>query len=222
MPPRLFTLGQLSLAGSDFRREKPLLLLAYLCVQGPQVRRNVARLFWPGAADPMNSLSVAVAQLRRAAPDLIEASETQVLTRLTDDAAAFRSALQRAELEVAGALYRGPFLATLTLGDLSEELEEWIMTTREGLADAYRSALLTAARGSAEAQAAAELSARAFRVIGTTPPLPEQLREGYRWLSAAQHPDAERVRQEAQELGLKLAAPNPPRPCWAGNANWRG
>ena len=93
-------------------RKKPLLLLAYLCLNGPQARRSVARQFWPDAANPMNSLSVAVAQLRRAAPDppgaaLIEASELQVRSELDCDAQTFRAALHAGELETAQALYRG-------------------------------------------------------------------------------------------------------------------
>ena len=42
---RLGTLGGLELAGSDFTGPKPLLLLAYLCLEGVQARRHLAELF---------------------------------------------------------------------------------------------------------------------------------------------------------------------------------
>ncbi len=61
----LHTLGGLRLAGSNFGREKPLLLLAYLALEGPKPRRFLAELFWPEAADPLNSLAVALAKLRK-------------------------------------------------------------------------------------------------------------------------------------------------------------
>ena len=53
----LRTLGTLSVEGVTFRREKVLLLLAYLCLEGPQPRRRLAELFWPDATNPMNSLA---------------------------------------------------------------------------------------------------------------------------------------------------------------------
>ena len=96
MPPRLLTLGQLKLSGLNFKREKPLLLLTYLCLSGTQLRRRVAQQFWPDAADPMNSLAVAAAQLRRADPGLIVASETQLHTPLSCDVQLLREALAAA------------------------------------------------------------------------------------------------------------------------------
>ncbi|GAA4022459.1 hypothetical protein GCM10022631_41230 [Deinococcus rubellus] len=207
MPPRLLTLGQLKLGGLDFKREKPLLLLAYLCLSGIQLRRRVAQQFWPDAANPMNSLAVAVAQLRRADPELIGASETHLHTALPCDVQAFREALAVGDLGAAAALYQGPFLADLRLAELPEELEEWVMTTREDLADTYRRAWMAEARrqsGQAEQAAAAQAAARAYRLGAATPLPPELLRELYNLLSAAQHPDAHLIEQEARGLGLTL------------------
>lgn len=63
---RLRTLGGLELSGSNFRKGaiKPLLLLAYLALEGPKPRRYLAELIWPEAADPMNSLKVVLHKLR--------------------------------------------------------------------------------------------------------------------------------------------------------------
>lgn len=60
----LRTLGELSVEGVTFRREKVLLLLAFLCLEGPQPRRRLADLFWPDAANPMNSLAQHLVHLR--------------------------------------------------------------------------------------------------------------------------------------------------------------
>ena len=43
---RLLTLGGLSLEGSTFKRAKPLLLLAYLALEGAKERRFLRELLW--------------------------------------------------------------------------------------------------------------------------------------------------------------------------------
>lgn len=62
----LRTLGGLRLRDTQFQRPKPLLLLAYLVVEGAKDRRFLAELFWPGAANHLNSLAKALSQLRQA------------------------------------------------------------------------------------------------------------------------------------------------------------
>src|SRR5690606_8126993 len=64
--------GGLRLEASDLTRPKPLLLLVYLAVEGPQHRRHLSELFWPGAAAPLASLRTALAQLKRGAPGAVE------------------------------------------------------------------------------------------------------------------------------------------------------
>jgi hypothetical protein len=54
---RLQTLGALQLEGGQLRRPKPLLLLAYLALEGRQARGHLAELFWPEATDRRNRLS---------------------------------------------------------------------------------------------------------------------------------------------------------------------
>jgi hypothetical protein len=63
---RLTTLGGLALPTGGFRQAKLLLLAAYLDLEGPQPRRIIAERFWANAADPLNSLSVALRKLRAA------------------------------------------------------------------------------------------------------------------------------------------------------------
>ena len=69
----LRTLGELRLEGSDFSRPKPLLLLAYLALEGPKPRRYLAELFYMDTKDPYNGLAQAVKLLRKRAPGAIEA-----------------------------------------------------------------------------------------------------------------------------------------------------
>ena len=49
---QLVTLGSLAWPGVSLTRPKPLLLLAYLALEEPQSRRDLAHLFWPKSADP--------------------------------------------------------------------------------------------------------------------------------------------------------------------------
>lgn len=205
---QLRTLGTLALEGVAFSREKPLLLLAYLCLNGQQGRRSVARKFWPDASNPMNSLSVALGQLRKVTPDAFHATETHVRSDLSCDALDLQRALEHGDVGAARLLYRGVFLPDLTTEELGEELEEWVMHTREALADGLRTLLIREARAQLPvnpAQAAAH-AAGAFQLPGVTPPNLDLLRELHALLSATGHADAPKVAQEAAELGVTLHA----------------
>ncbi|UZX14841.1 tetratricopeptide repeat protein [Thermus sp. PS18] len=126
----LRVLGGLELEGHTFHRLKPLLLLAYLALEGPKARRHLAQLFWPRAQDPLNSLSVALNQLKPTGA--IEGNEI-LRARVSTDLEALRQALREGQLEEARRLYRGTFLEGVEL-PLGEELEEWVWSTRERVA----------------------------------------------------------------------------------------
>ncbi len=126
----LRVLGSLELAGHAFHRLKPLLLLAYLALEGSKARRHLAELFWPEAQDPLNSLSVALTQLKPLG--VLEGGEV-LRVRVSTDLEALRQALREGNLEEARRLYRGTFLQGVEL-PLGEELEEWVWTNRERVA----------------------------------------------------------------------------------------
>ena len=126
----LRVLGGLELAGHAFHRLKPLLLLAYLALEGPKARRHLAELFWPEAQDPLNSLSVALTQLKPLG--VLEGGEV-LRVRVSTDLEALRQALREGNLEEARRLYRGTVLQGVEL-PLGEELEEWVWTNRERVA----------------------------------------------------------------------------------------
>jgi len=131
----LRTLGELSLEGPEtpFRKKKPLLLLVYLTLEGPRSRRHLAELFWPGASDGLNSLSVALTQLRTAGVRL--EGEEVLRAEVACDALELQSALTRGQLSEARRLYQGRFLEGADDG-LPVELEEWVWAKREALAQA--------------------------------------------------------------------------------------
>ncbi|GAA5437999.1 tetratricopeptide repeat protein [Deinococcus aquaticus] len=215
-PPELLTFGALRAAQVPFRREKPLLLLAYLSLRGPQERRAVARLFWPDATDPMNSLSVALGQLRRASSTLalVHTTDTQLTTTLTCDVPALLRACADTDLSGAQTLYRGAFAAGLPDADLSDELAGWVTATREHCAATYRDLLLGQARQAAETDAlrAGEWAAQAYAVAGAAPPAPPLFRELHVLLRAAGHPDVPLLERDAASLNVTLSAPAPPLP----------
>ena len=126
----LRVLGGLELEGHPFHRPKPLLLLAYLALEGPKARRHLAELFWPEAQDPLNSLSVALTQLKPLG--VVEGGEV-LRTGISTDLQALRLALNEGRLGEVRRLYRGTFLEGVEL-PLGEELEEWLWSTRERVA----------------------------------------------------------------------------------------
>jgi DNA-binding SARP family transcriptional activator len=72
---RIKIFGGLSLEPSTLTRPKPLLLLAYLNLEGPRSRRDLAELFWRDSKDPMQNLRTALSQINRDAPEAIHTDD---------------------------------------------------------------------------------------------------------------------------------------------------
>lgn len=214
----LRTLGALSVEGVTFRREKVLLLLAYLCLEGPQPRRRLAELFWPDATNPMNSLAQHLVHLR-GLPGALAEDGQRVAAAMPCDAATLRDLVRRGRHEDAAALYAGPFMDALTI-PLGADLEEWVFDTRDAVAQDARAALMTlGAQAAAHGQAprAGELAARALTLDGAPPPDELDLPRLHHLLSLAGHPLAAQVERDARSLGLNLtAAPTPISAPFAG------
>lgn len=201
----LKTLGGLGLAGSSFARPKPLLLLAYLSLEGPQERRHLAELFWPKNADALNSLSVALSRLRSGVPGAVEADEVRVWTPLDSDAKALLQALERREYATAIALYEGAFVEGVD--ELEVELEEWVLERREGIAKEMLGAYLhqgelEAAKGRFET--ATRQAESAFGLKHLIDIEPETLRRLYPLLLLSASPKSAEVRQLAAAEGIQL------------------
>lgn len=202
----LRTLGGLGLAGAGFARVKPLLLLAYLALEGPKERRFLADLLWPRAANPRHSLSVALSQLRTALDAEPGGNDTRLWTQVECDAVKLREAAANEEWERVAELYQGPFLAGVELGPGMVELEEWLYQTRELLAQQAQAALIELAeRGlrHGDRRAAARLAERAAALQADAAvndgALLARLLE---LLTVTGNPRAKALQDEAATLGL--------------------
>ncbi len=214
----LCTLGQLALPDTPFARPKPLLLLAYLALEGPKDKRFLAELFFPENEDPNSSLRQTLTRLRRAGTGLIGGDAQRLWTPLYSDAAAFLGALEARDLERAAALYRGAFLTGVQLPELGFELEEWVYATREFLAGALRGALLNLAEeaaGLGETLSATRYAERAYRVADASDLEPEAFELLFALLMVGRSPLAPNLRAEAEAVGLELTfSPEPPDEVW--------
>lgn len=203
----LRTLGGLEVEGSRFKQVKPLVLVAYLTLEGPKERRHLAELFWRGAANPLGSLSVALSYLRRGVPEAFEADEATVRATLPSDVKRMLAALGEGAIDAALELYRGSFLAGVYLQGCGVELEEWIYATREFLAGRMRAGLLRQAEEKAAKgrfNEAAKVADAAYRFFDAPPLEANELARLYLLLAAGEHPGASEVRREASELSLSL------------------
>lgn len=210
---KLLTFGGVSVEGATFRREKPLLLLAYLCLEGPQPRRRLASLFWPDAANPMNSLAQNLIRLRPLTGAVLEHG-SRVEALLPSDTQAFRDHCRAARPADALTLYTGAFLEGLTL-DLNPDLEEWLLDTRETLAREARAAHLNLAghhHARAEHTPAHAHAERAYHTPGAPPCDPADLYHLWQILGPTDHPLTLTLRRDASDLGLTLPAPTPALP----------
>jgi len=204
---KLFTLGGLRLGGTTFGRVKPLLLLAYLTLEGPKDRRHLAELFWPEASDRLNSLAAALSRLRRGAPGSFDADEVRVWTTLPSDLAELLAALGADEAARALDLYTGPFLEGVYLSDWGAELEEWVYAARERLGSRVRGAALKLAEQEAAQGVFAHALKRAeaaYALKGAPDCEPEELTRFYLLFQAERSPLAAQVRSEAEGYGVTL------------------
>jgi WD40 repeat protein len=205
---RLITLGGLELAGSDFQRPKPLLLLAYLILEGSQDRRHLAELFWPGAENALGSLATTLTRLRQGTDGKVMADEHRAWAEVPCDADELLRLLEEECLEEAVDLYRGRFLDGFHLKDLGVELEEWIYRRREQLAARVRGALLSLGEEAAaggDFTVAAKQAEAAYLLPGAPEPEAEDFVRLFRLLQAGDNPHAAEVKKEAESFGLALS-----------------
>ncbi len=203
---RLKTLGGLALEPGDFSRPKPLLLLAYLSVEGAKEKRHLYELFWPEAANPANSLRVVSKLIREVSPELLASDERTLSTQVESDIAALQTALVEQDAERVAELYRGGFLAEFSLPDWGVELEEWVGSTREFIAARVRTAFIRQAETEATKGAfdlAAQWAERAYGQ-GRQDHQPEDLERLYPLLLAGKSALSAEAKRQAAEYGLEL------------------
>jgi hypothetical protein len=210
MPMYLHTLGGLRLEGSAFSRPKPLLLLAYLALEGSQPRGRLAELFFMDTSSPGNSLDRALSYLREV-PDVFETANKKVWATISCDAAELLNLTDSKQFEKCLELYKGAFAAAVDYDlELSGELEEWVLSTREILGAKARQAFLTMAESEGTkgnfAQAAF-LAEKAYRLKEAAELEPDDFSRLYNLLYAGNSPLATEVRKEAEgfEIPLELS-----------------
>lgn len=209
---RLVTLGRLALERSTFSRPKPLLLLAYLALQGPQPRRLLADIFWVGARSPADSLSTTLRRLKKEIGPALVVEGHQVGTRVKCDAHEFLARVGTGD-DTAVELYAGSFLAGLAL-PLGVELEEWVYGTRELLAGhAQVLQLRRAERALAQGDVAGagRKAEAAFGVADAAPLEPQEASRLARILVAAGSPLATRASADVEGSDLEPSASPAPR-----------
>jgi DNA-binding SARP family transcriptional activator/TolB-like protein/Flp pilus assembly protein TadD len=177
------------LGGFDFRStqshdaivistKKARALLAYVAMHEPMrvSRERLATLFWPDRADRQarQNLRKCIASLRQDlasfADELLTTDGETVGIRnvLAVDARrlrAFCDTNETADLEHAAALYRGPFLADVTVE--GEEFRDWVAAERaqlEAAAGTILSKLASRADASGDAQKALQASSRLISI----------------------------------------------------------
>ncbi len=207
---QLRTLGNLKLETTDFSRPKPLLLLAFLAVEGAKERRHVQDLFWSEAGNRALSLRVALSQLRQVSPDLVQSEGQRLSSSLKSDVGAFLQAIRDGDLEVARGLYSGAFLDGFSLLDWGVELEEWVLNTRDMLAGQARAISLKLAEREfvvGKLEVAVRFAEEAYRLAGTAHP--EELERLHTILQAGKSALAFTVRDEARDFGLEFKLDQP-------------
>ncbi len=203
---QLKTLGGLKLEDTAFTRPLPLLLLGYLSLEGSQQRKHLAELFWTDGKR-MKNLSMTLTRLRQGAGEVIEADDKQARATLKSDAQELLESLDKSEWQRASELYTGAFLEGVVLEDWSNELEEWVYSTREYLAERVQYALLNLAEAAAKEQEfdkVRDLSERAYNLPGLSGTELTNLKRLYPLLCAGRSLLAPEVRKELEEYGVGI------------------
>jgi tetratricopeptide (TPR) repeat protein len=120
-------------------------LLAYLSLHGRANRRDLARLLWAEASDPLNSVSAARTNLAQTLGKHFKTDlETLEVVNFECDVLEFRKLLEIGDLQAAWDAWGGSFLAGVRLPEwdsgYGQEFEEWLLEIREAL-EAERSEL---------------------------------------------------------------------------------
>jgi hypothetical protein len=204
---KLLMLGGLKLESTTLTRPKPLLLLAYLSLEGSRSRRDVASLFWGTIKDPMQGLRQALVQLNKDAGGAVQSREGKLWTEVQSDVSELQKALAQGDLDKAIERYQGPLLEGFDVADIGEELEEWIYRIREELASQIREVHIKL--GEQEAyqgnyNKAAKCGEAAYLLRSAPEPSLETLERVYLLLQGDNSVHANNVAKETSTYGLNL------------------
>ena len=214
---RLRTLGNLQVEGCDFKRSKPLMLLSYLAVEGAKDRRYLSQLFWPQTSKPSHSLSKAIYRLKQgldshesSANELIQSDDQMISTRIEVDVLTLLDCLEQNDLKSAVELYQGDFLASVNVLDIEEELEQWILQTRDYLAKRMQVAYLSLAQqqfaqtSGDSTQTSLQYVEKAYKVLDSSLSSPDVIQALFKQLRLCKSPLADVLFEEVQDFGIDL------------------
>lgn len=205
---KLRTLGALRLEGASLTRPKPLLKLAYLALNGPTTRRELADVFFRDADDPRDSLSTSLRHLRKAeVVDLLP--DDRIASRVPCDATDLLADFDAYRYEAVLKAYEGPFLDGLDVG-LGLDLEDWLFATREAIARRVRSAALHRARAAlaeGRLEDARQLALHAVSLRDAPELELDELASALPVLEKLGMPEAAQLRELADGYGLDLERP---------------
>lgn len=203
--------------GSSLKRPKPLLLLAYVAMEGPKDRQHLAELFFPHAIDQRDALSTTLRRLRSEV-GLIEEDGAIVGSRAPCDARRVQYLLDKGQLVEATREYGAPFLLGFNTR-VGAELEEWVYSLRESLAERVRLAHLFLAEQFVRErllETAAHHLERANDVPGATAPSVEAWERMHAVSLAINHPSEAWLREMtlaptgSHSDHVDLGTPTPP------------
>ena len=203
----LQTFGKLALQNSSFGGPKALVLTAYLALEGPKSRAELAALLYgKHAANARDKLYALVNYLEKSTTGVIERDPERLRTRVPNDAHDLLNALHAGALEDVDALYQGYFLEGVQLDAFSSELSAWVLTQRASFAAQAREAFLTLGERAAADSfgAGARRAERAYLLHWAPEPDGEVFGRIYTLLVAGDHPLAATVQKEASTFGVTL------------------
>jgi predicted ATPase len=153
--------------------------------------------------DPMMGLRVAFKHLRKART--LSPEDTALKVLVSCDALELLKAAEQRDDQQVLSLYKGSFLEGFYLKDISQELEEWVVGTREYLASLFRQATLRLGESAAtkgDARLAAHYAEQAYTLAAAPPPEPKQLELIYSLLVAGKNPRASQLYKDFEDLGM--------------------
>lgn len=200
----LRTLGDIALESTSLRRPKPLLLLAYLALEGPKSRRYLAELFFGEVKDPNDSLSTALKYLRQHPASALHVQPKAVSTKVKCDVQVLFEELGEGRVVNAVEHYRGPFLSNLDL-TLGEELEDWVYQQQDEIAQRFRLAVMEHADKQSKSKEAVKLVEQVWRLTKDQGTDAATLNDLYQILEAGSSSLAQEVRKYAADYGMPLS-----------------
>lgn len=211
---RLKTFGGAVLEGTSLRRPQLLLLMAYLAVEGTKNRQELRDLFWSQARDPAGNLRFTLSQIRAAVPRAVREDGQRLTLTLPTDTAELVQVFRSAPEQVLS-IYQGPFLDGMKVE--GEELEDWLLLTREHYAAQVRTSLIgqavRLAQGSMTEEGrgqVSELLRRAWKLPGASPLDADELSTLHDLATLIGDEISGALRQEAAEIDLPLRVTRPP------------